>query len=149
MVANHIQKKYEVFTNCREHRNPRRGELFRRFETAEGTTSADMIPGKRQICCVGPVDESSILFRTVDGRYYFALEDGWGVKGDTLYGLELGMHFDFGHPTKREDLAEECNRVVENCHPNSWAAAMRCHSLKGIIGTILEVEEREAAHGRA
>lgn len=128
MIAPTIQEKHEVFTICPESRDLWSGELFDRVVTAEQGAGLTGIPADTKIWCVAPVSESEMLFRTLDGRYYFSLCNGWGEKGSTLYGLEIGIYFDFGHPTTQESLADEYKNALGNYQ--TWGGAMAYHHRK-------------------
>ena len=76
-----------------------------------------------------------MLFRSLDERYYFSLRNGWGVKDSTLYGLEVGLYFDFGHPTTQESLSDECENALGSYH--TWGGALAYYHRKAILDKIL------------
>ena len=101
----------------------------------------DRIPSHAQIAYCGKIKDNELLFRTVDGRFYFSLLDGWGSEGGTLYGLSDGFCFDFKHPTNKETILFECEAQLGTYH--SWAGAMAYHERKRILKTIASVMKKE------
>ena len=89
------------------------------------------------ILCFGPVNENEMLFCAEDGRYYFSFRNGWGVKDNTLYGLDLGLAFDYKHSTEVKNIAEECRRHYGSY--STWAGAVAAHHRRAILDTITSV----------
>ena len=140
MLAYEIKKKEIIYTVCRNTEDINYGEVFDIIQLADDTNLDFNTP----VICCGNLDEKEKLFRTVDGRYYFGLRDGWGAEDRTLYGIRLGIIYDFGHPTTLESALSECDKKGTY---SSFGGAIREHNrriyrnlLKPIIKRLIETD---------
>ncbi len=140
MLANKLIRKNKIYSICAGSGDIQVGESFFGVRIVD-PDALDRIPSDAQIAYCGKIKDDELLFRTVDGRFYFSLLDGWGSEGGTLYGLSHGFCFDFKHPTNEETILFECEAQLGTYH--SWAGAMAYHERKRILKTIASVMKKE------
>jgi len=137
MLSKKLTDKNKALTICRKSRKITPGDSFRCVIVEED--SLYPLPKDTAVICCGAISREEMLFRTEDGRYYFSLVDGWGSEGDTLYGLDVDLFFDFKHPTDAAVIREECNAALGTY--STWCGAMAYHHRKDMFEKILKVME--------
>ena len=140
MLSESVRRKKEVFSICESSSDLNPGDEFKNIiwgDQSDGVLLPDCF---RAICC-GSVSSEEMLFRSEDGRYYFSIKDGWGKKEGVLYGIRKGFLFDFKHPTKTENIIEECERSKGSY--STWCGCMAYHYRKKVLDTICRVVENK------
>ena len=136
MIARKILQEQNTISICAESVQIQPGDRFAGvsddalLQKTNGAVLTDVL-------CCGAVNEDEMLFSAESGRYYFSFRNGWGVKDMILYGLELGLFFDFGHPTTKDNISEECRRCYGSY--STWGGAMAAHHRRSILDTIASV----------
>lgn len=139
MLTNLVKDREYIYSVCRSTDDISCGAVFQNFKIADDEgTRINTIPKTNIICC-GNLNENQKLFRTEDGRYYFGLTDGWGSEEGTLFGIRLGLFYDFGHPTTFEAALNECDSLGTY---SSWAGAMKYHHDKSMLKLLRPVIKR-------
>ena len=140
MLSNKLKRKDKIYSVSKKSGNIAAGQTFKgiRLADEDGMEDYSALTHANTVCC-GNVSGDELLFRTEDGRYYFSVCDGWGEENGVLYGIELGIFYDFGHPTSAESIPTECRTALESCTYNSWAGAMAAHAKKEELADIERV----------
>ena len=94
MLSNSIIRKNRIYSICERSGDILTGDTFQGVRLAEND-KFESIPADAVVICCGKIEDDELLFRTVDGRYYFSLRVGWGSEVGVLYGLSQGIFFDF------------------------------------------------------
>ena len=79
MLANKLIRKNKIYSICAGSGDIQVGESFFGVRIVD-PDALDRIPSDAQIAYCGKIKDDELLFRTVDGRFYFSLLDGWGLK---------------------------------------------------------------------
>ena len=140
MLSNSLIRKSRVYSICARSGDVLKGDTFQGVRLAEGD-KFDSLPSDSVVICCGNIKDDELLFRTLDGRYYFSLRDGWGSERGVLYGLSRGIFFDFKHPTTDETIISECQSNLGTYH--TWAGAMAYRSRKHMLDAIATVINKE------
>ena len=141
MLSNSLVRKNQIYTICERSGDIHAGDTFLGVHLAD-QDDFPSIPEKTSIVCCGKIKDDELLFRTVDGRFYFSLRDGWGCEDGTLYGLSRGLFFDFGHPTTDETILSECESHLGTYH--TWGGAMAYQARKHTLDTIAALVKKAA-----
>ena len=139
MLSQKIIRKKLIYFICEKSAEINPDDVFKKVIFAE-PNEYRMIPDEVCIVCCGIVNDEEMLFRSSDGRYYFSMKDGWGEESGILYGISLGLYFDFQHPTTDQTILSECLTG----HYRSWAGAMAFQGKKHTLETIKSVMEKKA-----
>ncbi len=131
MLSQKLRKRNRILAVCGGSGDVVRGDAFREVCLAAEETFSGPHPGA--VCC-GRIGEDEPLFHTLDGQIYFSVRDGWGMKDGALYGLELGILYDFGHPTEEETILEECAAQVGSYQ--SYSGFLYCRDRKRELDRI-------------
>lgn len=139
MIAKKFLLEQNTIRICAESEPIRPGD---RFAGVSNAALLQKVNGAilTDILCCGTVNEDEMLFSAESGRYYFSFRNGWGVKDMKLYGMELGLFFDFKHPTTNENISEECMRNYGSY--STWGGAMATKHRRSILDTIAFVVSR-------
>ena len=145
MLSNKLKMEGKIYSVCKKSGSITAGQTLKgiRLADEDGMEDYSALTYANTVCC-GKVSGDEILFRTEDGRYYFSVCDGWGEENGVLYGIELGIFYDFGHPTSVENIPTECRIALESCTYNSWAGAMAAHTKKEELEDIGRVMRKYA-----
>ena len=140
MLSNKLKRENKIYSVCKKSGSITVGQTFKgiRLANEDGMEDYSALTHANTVCC-GKASGDELLFRTEDGRYYFSVCDGWGEENGVLYGIELGIFYDFGHPTSAESIPTECRTALESCTYNSWAGAMAAHAKKEELADIERV----------
>ncbi len=141
MLSNSLIWKSRVYSICARSGEILTGDTFKGVRLADNDRF-DSLPADAVVICCGKIKDDELLFRTVDGRYYFSLCDGCGSESGVLYGLSRGFLFDFKHPTTNETILSECQSNLGTYH--TWAGAMAYQSRKLTLDSIATVIRKEA-----
>lgn len=141
MLSNSLIWKSRVYSICARSGEILTGDTFKGVRLADNDRF-DSVPADAVVICCGKIKDDELLFRTVDGRYYFSLCDGCGSESGVLYGLSRGILFDFKHPTTNETILSECQSNLGTYH--TWAGAMAYQSRKLTLDSIATVIRKEA-----
>ena len=128
--------KNHVYAVCERSGDIHPGELFQGVELAERHPFYPIPRGEAVVCC-GRLNRDDPLFHSQDGRIYFSLCGGWGKERGFLYGLSVGLYFDFGHPTSHDTILDDCRASLGN--HNTYGAAMAYQHRKPILDAIAAV----------
>lgn len=121
MLSGNMIRKSRVYAICERSGDVQVGSVFS-FVVIAAPNSFRSLPDTAVVCC-GRDSSGWPLFRTVDGRYYFSLTGGYGEEDGILYGLDVGLYYDFGHPTDEANILEECAAQVGTYHSFCGALA--------------------------
>ena len=135
MLSKKLLDKQKTISICLNSKEINTGDVFRCVKVITDDPSA--LPQKTPVVCCGTVTTEEMLFRTEDGRYYFSLVDGWGAEKEVLYGLNIGLFYDFMHPTEVSSIAEECKTALGTY--TTWGGAMAYNFRKRTLQRIKEV----------
>ena len=138
MLSKKLLDKQKTISICLNSKEINTGDVFRGVKVT--TDDPFALPQNTQVVCCGTVSSEEMLFRTEDGQYYFSLVDGWGAENAILYGLNIGLFYDFKHPTQVSSIAEECKNAIGTY--NTWGGAMAYYSRKRTLQTISNVLQR-------
>ena len=139
MLSNSIIRKNRIYSICERSGDILTGDTFQDVRLAEND-QFESIPADAVVICCGKIEDDELLFRTVDGRYYFSLRDGWGSEDGVLYGLSQGIFFDFRHPTTDETILSECQSNLGTYH--TWGGDMAYQSRKHALDSLAAVLKR-------
>ena len=132
MLSTKMKNKNRIISICENSDEIKVGDIF------DGAEFADESEGiKTKIVFCGKISEEELLFRSLSGRFYFSISDGWGEKNGILYGIKKGFLFDFGHPTTEENITFECEQSLGTYH--SSVGAMAYQSKKSVLDKIMIV----------
>lgn len=105
MLSDWIKEIMEMIDICKNDREvPIPGMQF------EALTVFD--PGGKKmlhfgaVTVLGFISPDEMLVCSTDGRQYFSLRDGWGVKGNRLYALSVGWMQSFKKPVSASETEE-------------------------------------------
>lgn len=114
------------------------------FEAAEIAFPDDrmQIPFSEAIVCIGKRSDSEMLFSAANGRYFFTVADGWGAEDRVLYGLKIGVCFDFNHPTTVDSAIAQLEQNVKPTY-TTWGGAMAYAAKTGAQKRILAALKRQ------
>ncbi len=141
MLSNTLVRKNKIYSICVRSGNIQAGETFNGICLADTDSFSSVIEDAPVVCC-GQIKDDELLFRTIGGRYYFSLRDGWGYEDGTLYGLSRGLFFDFKHPTYDETILSECEANLGTYH--TWGGAMAYQARKHTLDTIAAILKKAA-----
>jgi hypothetical protein len=146
MLSKRIIRKNRIFDICKNSGTIKPGELFDRVELIESRNSS-VIEQTKVVCC-GSIGDEEMLFRSVDGRYYFSITDGWGREGSNLYGIKEGFFVDFTRPTTQDTIAKECKTRIDSLDYNSCAGALAYNAKKSALLKIVYVTDKNKCEGQ-
>ena len=136
-----IRERNRIYEICENSDEIIPGDTFKGLVTIEDITHVMTPMPKEKLICCGRISDDEMLFRTDDGRWYFSIRDGWGTFDNKLYGLRVGMRYNFKHPTTHETIIDECEAARGTY--NSWAGAMVWHARGQTLDKIISVMKRE------
>ena len=132
------QKQREDFIEvvCLNTPLPKKGDRFTKvfFSSPSSSVEEKMKECGQPIVCLGNFGDFSLLFRIEDGSYYFVLSGKIGFIDETLFAYNPELKYDFGHPVKESDLAEEVSKRVRGGGPFGYAYKKAI--LYGILDTL-------------
>lgn len=138
MLSNYLKEKNIIYSICENSEDISPNTVFKAVKIAKNNDQTEKLKGRNIILC-GNINEREKIFRTEDGRYYFSICEGWGIEGDTLYGLEINIFFDFGHSTTLQSALAECRNIKPSC--STWGGAMSFYARKSQVDIVKKTIE--------
>ena len=129
MLSDKIKRENKILSVCERSRDFHVGDTFKKVIFAD---EDHRIKASGGVCYCGVISDDEVLFRSADGSVYFSICGGWGERHGILYGLEMGIFFDFGHPTTEETILSECEDSLGTYH--TWGGAM--HVYLTVVGML-------------
>ncbi len=141
MLSESAIERKRIYEICEQSGEIEPGDTFCGLVTAQDISiMMTPMPREKLICC-GKISDDELLFRTDDGRWYFSLCGGWGSSDGMLYGLYVGIRYNFKHSTTPGTVIEECEAARGTY--NSWAGAMAWQARQQTLDKIISVMKRQ------
>ncbi|MCR4615639.1 MAG: hypothetical protein K5756_05770 [Clostridiales bacterium] len=146
MLSKDIIRKNSIYSVCEKSGRILPGDKFKGVHIADNSSDSYLkrIPDDAGIICCGCIDDSEILFRTENGRFYFSVCDGWGESDGVLYGLNSGVFFDFKHPTTETTILAECDARGVSAF-GTFGKAMKYQARNSTLDVIRSVMGKDNA----
>ena len=139
MLSESAIKRKRIYGICENSDEIKPGDSFKDCVVADDHYFCP--PEVEDIICCGLISDEEMLFRTEHGSFYFSLVDGWGTHDGILYGLSVGMEYDFKRPTTPDTIEKECD--ADRGTYNSWGGALSWNARGQTLDRIISVMKRE------
>lgn len=113
MLSEKYIQKEKIIDICRKDKTVfQRGMVFDKITVLNSDFFGSMLCGP--VTFWGHTDRYEMLFSSGNGRYYFTVCDGWGVKDNCLYALSVGaIQRDFKKPVTVAEIEFAVNNPKE------------------------------------